>query len=215
MSDMMNNRNAYDYAAIVARGSLGPIPYIGPLLAEIVGTLIPNQRFERLADFVRKLEEKIAVLGLAQEELRKRFTSPESIDLFEDSAWQAARALSDERKGHIAALMKNGLMAEQAEHLQYKRLLSMLGEVNDVEILVLKYHSYLSHAEKMEFFNKHEKALPPHHAVIGSSRDEKDKAIVRESYEDHLVRMGLLQGEKRRQRDISSLGRLLLRSIDE
>jgi hypothetical protein len=35
-----------DVAAVIGKGLLGAIPFVGPLAAEIVGIIIPNQRLE-------------------------------------------------------------------------------------------------------------------------------------------------------------------------
>jgi hypothetical protein len=210
---MTVDKNRYDYTVAIAKGVLGTIPYIGSLLEEIAGTFIPNQRLDRITDFVKKLCEKIAAVSMAQEELRKRLTSPESIDLFEDSAWQAVRALSDERRDYIASLLKNSLTADQLEYISYKQLLSILGELNDIEILILKSYSFLSLAKRGEFLEKHKEALHPRHAHLTSSHDEIDEATVYESYTDHLKRMQLLRDKP--VTDITALGRLLLHSMDQ
>lgn len=45
------NATRIDYVAAGLRGVVGAVPYAGGLLAEIVGTLIPNQRLDRLVSF--------------------------------------------------------------------------------------------------------------------------------------------------------------------
>ena len=37
-----------DIATILSKGLVGAIPFVGPLAAEIVGAIIPNQRIDRL-----------------------------------------------------------------------------------------------------------------------------------------------------------------------
>ena len=48
-------RNNQDLIAIVGKSIVGVIPIIGPLLSEIVGTVIPNQRIDRLIKYVNVL----------------------------------------------------------------------------------------------------------------------------------------------------------------
>jgi hypothetical protein len=38
--------SSVDYVVSVAKASLGVVPFVGSLLAEIAGTLIPNQRID-------------------------------------------------------------------------------------------------------------------------------------------------------------------------
>ena len=55
---IMNTENTKkDYAVSIGKGILGAIPIVGPLMAETVGSIIPNQRIDRINDFLLKLEE--------------------------------------------------------------------------------------------------------------------------------------------------------------
>ncbi|MDD2732340.1 MAG: hypothetical protein PHF56_00240 [Desulfuromonadaceae bacterium] len=222
-----------DIAAIIGKGLLGAIPFVGPLAAEIVGSIIPNQRIDRIESLLRLLEAKIADEQKAK--IQERITEPESVDLIEDGFIQASRALSEERKEYIASLLKNSLTDEALKHIEYKRLLSILGELNDLEVLLLKSHClYQGDSEFNEFWEKHEEALTPPIAHLGSSREEVDRNTVYNTHKAHLTSLGLLnlrfskpkKGElpefdektgmiKASGYEITSLGRLLLRSIDQ
>ena len=82
------DNKATDIAAVLAKGGFGAIPYLGPLIAEMVGNLIPNQRIDRIASFVRALASKIDEKEKAKVE--KRMLEEKSIDLMEDGFMQAA-----------------------------------------------------------------------------------------------------------------------------
>lgn len=227
---MESRTNRRDLAVAIGKGALGAIPIVGPLAAEVVGTLIPNQRVERIEKLLTVLESKISDLDAAK--LKSRFSEPEFVDLFEDGMYQSARAMSQNRLEHIAALMKNGLEAENEKALQYKMLLAHLGELNDVEVILLR--SYAKHpARDQEFRERHEQILEPRRAHQGSSQEELDEAIVYEGYRNHLVRLGFLRNRYKKPkrgelpemdektgmikasgREITPFGRLLLRSID-
>lgn len=43
--------SSIDHVTSVVKGAIGVVPFAGPLLAEIAGTLIPNQRIDRLVKF--------------------------------------------------------------------------------------------------------------------------------------------------------------------
>jgi hypothetical protein len=217
-----------DIAAIIGKGLFGAIPFVGPLAAEIIGAIIPNQRIETL---LRLLETKISEED--KEKVKQRIVCPESVDLIEDGFVQASRALSEERKEYIASLLKNSLTDDQLKHIEYKRLLSILGELNDLEVLILKSLTFL-HGEEgsKEFWEKHEKALDEPIAYLGSPQEEWDKFEIYKTHKEHLVRLGLLKirfnkpnkGEvpefdehtgmiKAQGFDITSLGELFVRSI--
>lgn len=222
-----------DIVAILSKGVLGAFPFVGPLAAEVVGAIIPNQRLDRIEVFLKKLEEKIS--GLDQEKIKQKFMTAESVDLLEDGFYQVSRALTDERKDYIAALIKNSLTDEQLQHIEYKKLLSILGQVNDIEILILIPHTlYRGNPEYSEFMNKHESTLTAPLAHLGSGQDEIDKATIYQTYRDHLVDLRLLRRRFKKLKkgevpefdektgmikgegyEITPLGRLLLRSIDQ
>jgi hypothetical protein len=84
-----------DYATLVAKGAAGAIPYLGGMAAEIIGTLIPNQRIDRIVGFLEKLDVRVG--RLESEPMKARLRQSGMIDLMEDSLYQAARALSNER----------------------------------------------------------------------------------------------------------------------
>lgn len=219
--DTSNNKTDLTVSAL--KGLAGMIPVVGSLAAEVAGTLIPNQRIDRINEYLYILSEKVVNIEAAV--LENKFHDAGFIDLFEDSLYQAARALTRERKENIASLVKNSITDEKAEYLRYKYLLSLLSELNDVEILILQ--SYVRHNDE-EFYNKHEDVfLKP---LIS---EDWDARTIHENYKEHLVRLGLLRyrfkkpkkGEfpefdektgamKSQGHDITSLGRILLRYID-
>ncbi len=222
-----------DIAAIIGKGLLGAIPFVGPLAAEIVGAIIPNQRIDRIQSLLKLLESKIPEED--RQKVEHRIISQESVDLFEDGFIQASRALSEERKEYIASLLKNSLTDDELKHIEYKRLLSILGELNDLEILILKSQAmYRGQPDYDEFWATHEDALEPPLALIGSTQVEFDKHTIYQTHKLHLVNIRLLEAKFKKQKmgefpefdyktgmikaqryAITSLGRLLLRSIDQ
>ena len=223
--------NKSDIAAILGKGLLGAIPWAGPLFAEIVDNAIPNQRIDRIASLIKALESKIDEEVRAKVE--ERILEEKSVDLMEDGFLLAARALSEERIDHIASLLKNSLTDEDLEHLAYKRLLFLLGELNDLEVLILKSHS-IGIAQQQEFRRKHQDALTPPIVHLGSPQEVVDKGAIYETHRANLVRLDLLKMRFRQPRrqelpefdnrtgmmkangyEITSLGMLLLRSIDQ
>ena len=220
-----------DIAVILGKTAVGSIPTVGPLVAEIIGNLIPDFRFKRIFSLLEVLESKIDPAEKAKVEAK--MLEEKSIDLMEDGFLQAARALSEERIDYIASLLKNSLTNEELEEIAYKKLLSILGELNDIEVLIL--NSYSGDMEQQrEFRGKHYCILAPVVVNIGSSQEQVDKHAISETHKTNLLRLDLIKkrfakpkrGElpefdektgmmKSSGYDITSLGRLLLRSIDQ
>ena len=213
------------------KGVCGTLLIVGPSIAEIIGSVIPSQRIDRIASLLKALEAKIDPEVKAKVEAK--MLEEKSIDLLEDGFLQAARALSEERIDYIASLLKNSLTDEELEHIRYKRLLSLLNELNDLEVLILK--SYSGDIEQQtEFRRKHHSILDPVVVNLGSSQEQVDKHAIYEAHKTNLSRLDLIKKRFAKPRrgelpefdektgmikasgyDITSLGRLLLRSIDQ
>lgn len=218
-----------DYA-FIGRSLVGIVPFVGPLLSEIVTATIPNQRIDRIEALVAILEQKVSDQERAL--FQTRMTDPESIDLLEDSFVQASRALSEERKQYIAALLKNSVMGDEVKYIEGKRLSSILAGLNDIEILML-----MSHRNQYDgtdaFYEKHKDVLQSPSADLESGREQLDKHAIFQTHQRNLMRIGLLKpffkkvrkGElpefdlktgimKSQGHEITPLGRLLLRRLD-
>ena len=220
-----------DLIASALKGVCGTLPIVGPSIAEIIGYVIPSQRIDRIASLLKALEAKIDPEVKAKVEAK--MLEEKSIDLLEDGFLQAARALSEERIDYIASLLKNGLTDENLEEIRYKRLLSLLGELDDLEVLILKSYSG-GITQQTEFRRKHHSILDPVPVNLGSSQEQVDKHAIYEAHKTNLSRLDLIKKRFAKPRqgklpefdektgmikasgyDITSLGRLLLRSIDQ
>jgi hypothetical protein len=218
-----------DPAKAMLKGVLSGIPLVGGVISEIVGQLIRDQRMDRLEDYVRRLSDDLS--GLAESEVRQRLTEPENLDLFEDGAMASARALSDDKRERIARLVAYGISGDEQAGIEAKRLLQLITRLGDDQIIRLT--SYLHrHQRDTEFRAKHASVLEPVFAHHGSTREELDRALVQDMAKAELIDLGLLReqfkkpkkGElpefdektgrmKAGHRDLSPLGRLLLRRI--
>lgn len=220
---------AIDYVSSAARAALGAVPFVGSLLVEIAGTIIPKQRVDRIADFAAKLDARIG--NLEKSGIGVQMRDEEFTDLVEEALRQAARSTSEERRNYLASLVANSLSSESIKHAESKHLMRFLDELNDVEVLWLRFFYDPTIGGDEEFRNIHKDVFRPRSAHIGSSVEEIDANALQESYKDHLIRLGLVQehfamgrdgkpqfdkitgGFKKSYRETTLLGRLLLGSI--
>jgi hypothetical protein len=178
-----------DGLVAAAKGVFGAVPIVGPMLAEAIGVFIPNQRVDRLENFFHEIESRFATVERVTVEAA--FKDPEFIDILEDSFSQAAKALSEERRRYIAALLRNSLSNEDLQRVEQKRLLALLGELNDAEILVLRAKAELFLAKRQEFESQHPVTARPMVAFSGSD-EERNRQALYDSYLRHLVHLGLV-----------------------
>lgn len=203
---------------------------VGPVLFELLASRIPNQKQERIANLAIALERKLE--GVDPAVLDEMAQDARFGDLVEDGLYQAARALTPDRLEYIASLIKNSITQTDVDYARSKWLLYLLGQLNDIEVVLLKSEA-LSPFEEEAFYRIHEDIVVGPQAHIGSSQEEVDKQVVHNSYRDHMVQLGLLRNRyrmpgrdgkleldentgtlKRQGRDITPLGRLLLDYID-
>lgn len=204
-----------DIVAALARGSVGAIPFAGSLLVEIVDAVIPGQKLDRVVDFIRALSEQAQVLEERQSLLEQQLRSDEGSDLLEEGILQASRAISAERREAIARILVSGISEESLEYDRTKKLLSILNDLTDSELLLLQYY-----AEPVTMGSPRHKAmmetnpglLRPVSREMGRSSQEAERGAFRDSYERTLVAHGLLE-RTQHGLSITTLGRFLVDRI--
>ena len=207
------NQNEVDHAVGAWSAVLGTVPGVGAILGEVVRTIIPNQGQDRIADFVQALDDELR--DVRREVLELKMRTPEFGDLFRDTAYQAAATPSAERRRRLAALLKNSITREELEHEKERKLLSLLREVNDAELIILGYFGTGMVGEKAgEYYWHHEDIVSPPFMEGGMSDEEVRDATMKQEYRDHLRRLGLIASKRVGPEGITSLGRLLLRYVD-
>lgn len=216
-----------DRAVTLGKGALGTIPIVGSILAEVVTTLIPQQRIKRLEDYVRRLSQRIG----QTEGLRERLIDPQVQDVFEEGAWQSARALSDERRDQIASVVASGLAGDQKNAIEARRLLNIMASLDDDQIVILA--SFLQrNKQDADFHTRHARILKTIGTHLNSSREDHEAETIQNLAREQLTRLGLIaaqykqpkKGEvpefdpktglmKAQSRTLSPLGRMLLHRI--
>ena len=220
-----------DYSVAATRGAANLIPIVGPVLAEVLGVVIPQQRIDRIAKFAAELERRLS--SVEKNMLESQLNNGEFTDLIEEGFRQAARSLSDERRQYIASLIINSLSSENISYAESRHLLRILDEVNDIEIIWLRFYREATMGGDEEFWKTHRNVLEPVPvAAYGSSQETLDKHTLQESYKEHLFQLRLFERRYRMDHntkepafdewtgtqevegyEITSLGRLLLREI--
>jgi hypothetical protein len=154
------------------------------------------------------------------------------VNLFEEGVFQSARASSKDRKEYIASILVNGLEDEVLNDIQKNIFLSILSQLNDMEIIILYSHTYKVRGDK-DFFEKHKDILSEPFAHLGASQEVIDQSTIYKTHREKLVNLNLInkrfpnikKGEipefdnktgmmKANGYELTSLGRLFLKYID-
>jgi len=220
---------ASDHMAALLRMGTGLVPFVGSAFAELITQVVPGKRMERLENYCRLLYRELQ--RLHEEELKARLSDPNRIDLFEEGAYQAARALSIVREEQIARAVACGIAGEDPQVLETRRILNLLRQLDDAEILILT--SRLDRfARDPDFREMHGELISPLPLHMQSSQEEMDKNAVFQISMNKLEQLGLIEpvfdkprrGElpemdpktgmmKARSRRVTPSGRLFLRRI--
>jgi oligoendopeptidase F len=222
--------NTADYVASAVKAVLGTVPIVGSLLVELTGTVIPNQRIDRIVKFTQALERRLS--NLEEKFIRAQISDEQFTDLLEEGLRQSARSLTDERRDYLAAVIANSLSSQNIEYIESKHLLRILGEINDIEVIWLRFYVDRSMDSDHEFRERHQNLLQPIAISRGSSQEEFDKEALQKSYKEHLTQLGVLKYRYKvdsktktpqynsstgapevSSYDITPLGKLLLRQI--
>jgi hypothetical protein len=199
----------------VAAASASFIPLVGPLLAPILseffGYIVPKQRSDRLAAFSRQMEERLD--EESRDRLAERLRTPEGADIMEDALLMAARTLTDERRQAIANLLVTSLTAEELRYQESKKLLQLLNELQDPEIIMLRYFYLLTQGDpEMDAFQDlHETILQPGSDEVGQPEEESARGALYEARKATISRLGLTT--PRNDTRLNRLGFMLVRYI--
>lgn len=220
------NDDLRDKLVAIGKGVAGVIPIAGGIVAEVVGMIIPGQRADRIAVYLRALASRVDNLSA---EVRNGLASnAEKIDLIEEGGFQSARATSQERIDQIVEAVSRGLSEEDADVVRRKRLLRILGELDDDEVNLLNAYGRSYAGADRQAFEKVNRPDPPY---LRSPPSVIDQSQLYEAGKDHLVRLKLLKknygnvkkgevpefdtgkGDFKHKLEVSRLGRMLLREI--
>ena len=220
------DENYRDKLAAIGRGVVGAVPIGGGILAEVVGAVIPGQRADRITTYLRALASKVEGLEAAIKD--GIMANAEKVHLIEEGGIQSARAITQERIDLIVETVSRGLSAEDAEVFRRKRLLLLLGELDDDEINILNAYGRAYAGSDPRAFEEIDRPDPPH---MQSDQSVIDQNQLYELGRVRLIRFGLIRknygsikkgvipefdprsGDFKHRLEISYLGRMLLREI--
>ena len=215
--------NAADHAAsgLQALTSLADIavPGIGSFFGLLVGQVIPNQRNERMAEFITRLSRRLRIAEEGLDALNQRYSTfvdklgPEQRALFEDGAYASARATSTSRIDGISKVVADGLNADEATAIQQRMALQLISELSEEDVIVLL--SYSKFQFDNEWRGKQGAVLAPIRAHMSSEQADLDRQILRELRTHRLLSLGVLReklsaNNRMATKSISPLGRYAL-----
>lgn len=220
------NEDLRDKLVAVGKGVAGIVPFAGGVLAEVIGTVIPGQRADRIAIYLRDLTMKIESM---EDDVKNDIArNSEKISLIEEGGFQSAKAISEKRIKFIVEAVSKGLTENDSDILRRKRLLVTLGNLDDDEINLLNAYGRAYGGGDRDAFKNINRPDPVH---LQSSLIDFDQKHLFDLGQQRLTQLGLLKkdyghlkkgeipdfnprdGDFKHRLEISYLGRMLLREI--
>jgi len=206
-----------DYLISIAKGVVGLCPVIGPMAAEAIGILIPQQRLDMVAAFLEELDARVRILDNDLETFSRNARSDEGLEVLEDGLVQAGRSASADRKERLARLVAYSLTQDELKYAETKKVLNLFRELTDPEVIWLVFYSLnptLGRGLHSEFVEKHPEVLQPVSRAMSAPQDQRDRAALQDSYKSTLARLGLV-AQNGRATQITALGRLVVRYVGD
>lgn len=221
------DENLRDRLVTIGKGAVSLVPLAGGPLAEIVGAVIPGQRADRIAAYLRALAGRVD--AFERDVQRAIAENAVKVDLIEEGGFQAARATSAERIDRIVEAVSRGLCEDDVDVIRRKRLLVIFGELDDDEVALLNaYGRSYGGGDEEDPFDRIDRPEPTH---MQSSRADMDRERLYDAGREHLLRLDLLKrnygnvrrgqlpefdaskGDFKHNVEVSYLGRMLLGEI--
>ena len=171
--------------------SFASIIPLGTFFSEFFQFIIPQYREKRFTAYLTILSSKLS--RFEEGFIKSKFKEETFADLLEDSFRVAMNTVSEEKKEYIANIIVKSITSEDVEYSNQKYLLSLLSELNDIEIIILNSENHnIKSALKIEFNKRHKEILSLRHVSVKASKALQEKSVIYKNYYLNLVKLGLL-----------------------
>ena len=186
--------NNTDIIVSALKGLLGAIPYAGSLAGEIFGNIIPKQRLDRFAAYIKELSSRIATLE--ENDLRwieKLKHSSSNLLIYELSIKYSLETNSQILHNSFASVVFKAVEKNEKNTVINEKILRTISELTEEEIIWLIWFSEPSVLfYETEFQTRFKKILSPHSRSSGNSEEDRIHNALQDQYILNLHGKGLL-----------------------
>lgn len=139
----------YGLSAMKALLSLGPG---GGFVAELISTVLPGQRTDRMARYVTALAERLNHVETVVSRQRAAEIGTEQVALFHAGGEAAVKAPHADRVERIAKVVAGGMLGDDLEAARARRMVEILSDLSEDDVVQLCSHvqPYKDDAEWLE-----------------------------------------------------------------
>lgn len=206
------------------------IPLGASFLTDVVFSFVPNQREDRIADFLKELstqfykyQEKVNKL---EEWVNSVKENKGQLHLLELGFQFAVETDSNLLHHCYAYYIFNNINNKSMNDIQREKILKVIADLNEYEIVHLLNYIYPSYVGKpSDFFIKFENILMPHSRCIGGPVEDWEFNAFFDYYKVSLEQKGLLIGKPvvkngnidfdKKKYSITSFGKIVAEAIND
>lgn len=220
------NPNRIDIITSGVSSAVGAIPYIGGFMSEIVHNVIPNQREDRIVQFILEINDELEKMKYSLDDLSNKFENLKYATFTYNCIRSVVNDVYDEKTSYYKNLCIDALTNNEKNLIRCERVLKILCELDYYEILYLKYYSNVDNNMTKEMENIISKLgfknLQPRY-YINMNEEQMDEETYKQITLNNLCNTGLLQQEvkfsfngksKHISYKITMLGNLILKKIN-
>lgn len=219
IEELNNNKN--DYAATILSATLGVVPVVGSFLSELVTQVIPNQRMDRVVNFIKGIAVELENQKIEIEELKKKIDNNYQYGAYLTRCFSnVANEMYEEKIEYYRNLCVSGLKGDEKNLIHCERLMHILCDLDFFEIQYLRYF-YEPRLARTEMMNDvieklgFDRLYPSY--TIGMDENRTREETYKQLTLNNLEKNGLLDCEVdsryRKKYKITRLGKLILKEI--
>lgn len=217
------NESKTDVIASVLSATVSNIPIVGSFGSEIISRLIPNQRMDRVVNFISDLSDELDKLKVSVDDLKHIYSNYSYGAFTYRCLNNVVNEVYEEKIKYYKKLCVDGLTNEEKELYQTERVLKIFSDMDYYEVLYLKfyYYSLYINYDKLEQIQKELGfiSLKPMYS-FDMEQDKIDNETYKQITLNNLVNKGLLNIDvkgtnkiKQENYKITQLGILILKKI--
>lgn len=213
---------------IIVKGvalAVGRVPVVGDILSEVVQLIVPNQREDRIVEFIIDLSNRLKKLEITTNDLKNIYANYSYGAFTYKCLRDVSNEVYEEKIAYYKELYIKGITSEAKELYRMERLLKILSEMDYYEILYLKYYHYSKYANRLELKKITDEleivSIRPIY-MLNMSPENRDSETYKQITLNNLERNGLLEieignirnsGKPQIKYKITRLGELVLDKI--
>lgn len=189
--------NKNDHAAIFLKNIISfAVPVVGALLGDIVANQIPNQRLDRIENYFKIYADKVEKMPAeVSEKLKEKLAEPEAVPFVEEILKQVVASRTEEKRRYLASALSRGVLVYDEDELTRQKLIDLVGQLNELEIMRLYGASLDYHRNKTDynnFWTDEREQIFFYEPGWTDGAESRRKEQISRGYSEKLVRLGLL-----------------------